>query len=331
VSQPALLATAWRGSAVEVLARGHVVVADAAGAVLASVGDPATLTTLRSCVKPLQARPFVELAAADLGVTDDELAVACASHSAEPEHVETVRRLLARAGLEESQLLCGPQLPTQPGDARQALLEGGPRPIDNNCSGKHAAMLATCVVQGWPVSGYTAPDHACQQSVSAALGEALQLDMAQQPWGVDGCGLPTFAVPLGSLAAGFARSRGRRAFERCRAAMHRAPHLVAGSGRFDTALLDLPGQPVTGKSGAAGVWAGVSAGGLGIAVKLEAGVADALPAVVVAALRALQIIDGSALERFAAPPVRNWAGEVVGAVRAEPDAFAPLAALVGGS
>src|SRR5579884_2229830 len=149
---PALLATAWRGPVAEMRVRGHVAVAGADGAVVAALGDPECVTTLRSCVKPLQALPFVRDAAAALGSGDDEVAVACASHDGDTVHVETVRRLLGRAGLDEAQLGCGPQLPFGEAAARRVLREGGgPERVTNNCSGKHSAMLATCRVRQWPL------------------------------------------------------------------------------------------------------------------------------------------------------------------------------------
>ena len=149
--EPALLATGTRGSAPELTVRGHIAVVDAAGSVVAGAGDPDSRTTVRSCVKPLQALPFVRLAMERIGAEDAELAVACASHSGEPVHVAAVRRLLALGGVTEEHLACGAHLPFDEQAARQVVLDGGPLRIHNNCSGKHAAMLVTCAVMGWPL------------------------------------------------------------------------------------------------------------------------------------------------------------------------------------
>jgi len=171
---PPVLATVLRGTAVEARIRGHVAVVDGTGNVLASAGAPHAETTLRSCVKPIQALPFLRLAADRLEADVAEIAVACASHQGEDEHLATVRGLLAKARVPEEALACGPQLPSDDATARRLIASGAvPRPIHNNCSGKHAAMLATCSVMGWPLEGYMEPEHPCQQAVTAALEEML--------------------------------------------------------------------------------------------------------------------------------------------------------------
>src|ERR1700730_4709299 len=150
---PPLLSTVWRGNVAEAAIRGHAAVVDASGAVLGAIGDPEIVVPLRSCVKPIQAFPFVELAADPLGVTSEEVAVSCASHYGEDIHVATVRRLLARVRLDEASLACGPQLPVDPDSARRLLAAGmAPQRIHNNCSGKHAGMLAARGVAGSPAS-----------------------------------------------------------------------------------------------------------------------------------------------------------------------------------
>ncbi|MBV8444871.1 MAG: asparaginase [Candidatus Dormibacteraeota bacterium] len=326
--EPALLATGKRGGAPELTVRGHLVVVDAEGSVLAAAGDPDSLTTLRSCVKPLQALPFVRLAMERLGAGNAELAVACASHSGEPVHVEAVRRLLALGGVAEEHLACGAHLPFDDRAARQVILEGGPRRIHNNCSGKHAAMLVTCAVMGWPLEGYRAADHPCQLAVTEAMSTAMRVDLRAQPWGVDGCGLPTYGLALREIAAGFARAQPDPSFGRCRAAMAARPDLVAGTGRFDTALLASAGGSVTAKTGGAAVWAASLPGGWGMAIKLEAGASEALPAVALGALVHLGAVAvDDQLATFVEPELHNWEGTVVGRIRAEPSALEPLEVL----
>ncbi len=320
---PPVLATTWRGTVVEARIRGHVAVVDASGNLLSSLGTPQAETTLRSCVKPLQALPFVRLAADLLEAGDSEIAIACASHQGEDEHVATVRGLLARAGVSEEALACGPQLPSDEGAARRLLASGEvPRPIHNNCSGKHAAMLATCAVMGWPLDGYMDPAHPCQLAVTAAMQEMLGVDLEAAPRGIDGCGLTTYGLPLATIARGFAAACTDPAFRRAQDAMAARPFLVAGTGRFDTALLELAGARLTAKIGGAAVWAAVvRPEGPGIAIKLEAGGGEAIPAVVITVLQGLEVLPAElpdALQSFARMTLRNWAGRDVGDVRPEP-------------
>lgn len=319
---PVTLATAWRGDAAEAIYRGHVAVVDSSGATVSALGDPDAATPLRSCAKPLQALPFVEMAMDAVAATEAELALACASHNGEDEHVATARRLLARAGVSESELECGPQLPTDEAAARRLLASGGvPQPVHNNCSGKHAAMLATCVVKGWPRAGYIARDHPMQQAVIAALSRHLEVDLETARWGIDGCGLPSFAVPLSALARAFAGAqRGDAGFRRCQDAMAAHPFLVAGTGRFDTALLACCGATLTAKIGGAALWVAVARDrGTAVAVKLEGGAGEAIPPVAIAVLRRLGALPDplpQALQRHAEPVLRNWAGSSVGRIEA---------------
>ncbi len=303
--------------------RGHIAVVDGTGRVLGAIGDAGAETSLRSCVKPIQALPFVRLAAERLGATESEIAIACASHQGEDEHLAAVRSLLAKAGVPETALGCGPQLPSDAETARSLIASGGsPKPIHNNCSGKHAAMLATCAVMGWPLDGYMEPEHPCQHAVTGALREMLDVDLSAAPRGIDGCGLTTFGTPLRAIARGFAAASSDAAFTRCQDAMAAHPFLVAGTGRFDTALLEAAGSRLTAKIGGAAVWAAVvRPGGPGVAIKLEAGATDALPVVAIAVLQHLKAFDADpsdALRLFAKRSVRNWAGADVGDIRAEP-------------
>ena len=311
-----------RGEAVESLYRGHVAVVDASGRTVAAFGDPDATAPLRSCAKPLQALPFVGRAMDAVAATEAELALACASHNGEDEHVAAARGLLARAGVSESELECGPQLPSDEATARRLLASGRvPLAVHNNCSGKHAAMLATCVVEGWPRAGYIARDHPMQQAVTATLGGHLGLDLDAAPWGIDGCGLPTFGVPLSALARAFAAAQGGDGgFRRCQDAMAAHPFLVAGTGRFDTALLDCCGTTITAKIGGAALWVAVLRDvGTAVAVKLEAGAGEAIPPVAIALLRRLGALPDplpGPLHHHAEPVLRNWAGTAVGRIEA---------------
>jgi L-asparaginase II len=314
--------------------RGHVAVADAAGRLLSAAGDPDAVTTMRSCVKPLQALPFVRHAADRVGASDEELAVTCASHNGEPVHVETVRRLLGRLGLDESALSCGPQLPMDQESAR-ALLAAGKEPgrVHNNCSGKHAGMLAVCTARGWSIDGYAAAGHPLQTEIRQVLGALGGVDLDRAPMGIDGCGLPTHGVALRILARMFAAATEDEGFRRCQDAMAAHPSLVAGRGRFDTALLAAAGYALTPKGGAAAVWVAVRRpGGPALAIKLEAGDQAAIPAVALAALLRLGWIprqtveENAGLAGFRHPTVRNWEGTAVGSITVEPGWSEGLAA-----
>jgi L-asparaginase II len=320
-SPAAHLATIRRGTALEAVVRGHVAVVDSAGTVVGGAGDPGFVTTLRSCVKPLQALPFVRLAVDQLGASDAELAIACASHNGEPVHVEAVLRLLGRAGLGEAALSCGPQLPMDEDSARAILAAGqAPGRVHNMCSGKHAAMLVTCHTRGWSVEGYAEPGHPLQAEIRTIMGGLGDVDLDIVPVGIDGCGLPTHGVPLRVLARMFAAAAADDGFRRCQDAMATHPHLVAGRGRFDTALLAAAGQDLTAKGGGAAVWVAVHRpGGPAVAIKLEAGDQTALPAVALAALERLAWIGEAAIEDTGLAPyrhavLRNWEGTEVGEI-----------------
>ncbi len=299
--------------------RGHVAVVDAGGRLLGGAGDPDATTTLRSCVKPLQALPFVRRAVDAIGAGDAAIAVACASHQGEAVHVDTVRGLLQRAGVDEDALSCGPQLPADGETARELLASGGaPARVHNNCSGKRAAMLAACRVSEWPLAGYAAYDHPLQAEIRAVMSGFAGTDLAQRPHGIDGCGLPTHELPLRTMAGMFAAAAADPDVRRCQDAMAAFPYLVAGRGRFDTAVLEAAGGAVTVKVGGAAVWIAIRRpDGPVLAIKLEAGDPFAMPAVALAALTTLGWIDEAALAGpwlapFRRVALRNWEGLEVG-------------------
>ncbi|SDC89709.1 L-asparaginase II [Actinokineospora iranica] len=287
--------------------RGSVVVLAPDGRVRLAVGEVDKPVFTRSCNKPLQA---VGLLRAGLDLPDDaDLAMACASHSGEPDHVDRVIRILAKHGLAESDLGCPPDWPMHE-DSRHRVIAagGGPRAAAMNCSGKHAAMLATCVQRGWDTGGYLAPGHPVQAAVADAIasltGEALGAPA------VDGCGAPLFAVSLTALAAAYARlvtaSLGER---RVADAMRAYPYLVGGTDRDDTDLMRaVPGLLV--KGGAEGVHALALPDGTALAMKIDDGAARPRTPVLVGVLRAL----GWAVPGFAEPVVLGG-GAPVGAVR----------------
>jgi L-asparaginase II len=203
-----VLVEVMRGAIVESRHCGAIVVLEPDGRIIAQSGDVNLITSTRSTIKPIQAIPFVASGALDrFNITERELAVVCASHGGEPFHTETVAALLERIGLDENHLRCGAHVPYNEGAARQLESEGRAyTQLHNNCSGKHAGMLATCLHEGWSIEDYTAKEHPLQQriiSIFRQLGE-LPEDL---PIATDGCSAPTFGVPLKSLALTFARPR----------------------------------------------------------------------------------------------------------------------------
>ena len=316
----ALLATVRRGSIDEAQVRGHAVILDAGLSIRTALGDADAVTPMRSCVKPIQALPFLRHAADALGAGDEELAIACASHNGEPVHVDVVERLLKRVGLDETALLCGAHAPYDAVSA-QALIRVGavPRAVHNNCSGKHAAMLATCVVRGWPLHDYRDRRHPLQREIAEAFAEATGEAMSSAPLGIDGCGLPTYGLPLRALAAGFLRMRPDPAFARALAAMRTHPHLVGGRGRFDTLLMGDAAGLLVAKGGGAAIWVGMRMpDGPALALKLEAGSAEHLAAVAMGLMEVSGLLEGvtqgAELAALARPRLRNWAGTEVGDV-----------------
>ncbi|ETK33053.1 asparaginase [Microbispora sp. ATCC PTA-5024] len=293
-------------------ARVHVVGTD--GAPVMVHGDTAGLASPRSSMKPLQALAMVR---AGLGLEDELLALACASHSGEPFHVDGARKILAGAGLDESALRCPEDLPLDRDARLQALREGGtPGRIYMNCSGKHSAMLATCVANGWPVEGYLHPAHPLQRAIRATVEDLTGERVAAT--GVDGCGAPLFFVSMAGIVRAFRRfplappgSPERRIAD----AMRAFPEWTSGTTRAEAILMRaLPGLMV--KAGAEAFDAFAHSDGRAGAVKIVDGGDRARTPVTVAALRAAGF-DAPELAGLATAPLFGG-GEPVGEVRVRP-------------
>ena len=313
-------------------------VADAAGTVLHHEGDVRRPVFPRSSVKPLQALPLVESGAAErFALSGQELALACASHGGEPMHTEPVAAWLARIGLDPSALECGAHAPSHEPTARQLIEQRRPpSPLHNNCSGKHAGMLTLALHLGAPTTGYIAPDHPVQQRISALLADMSGASLT--PPEVDGCGVPTHAMPLAGLATAMARladpganhgAPGRaEACAKIRAAMAGHPLLVAGSGRA-CSLIIAAAPHVLVKTGAEGVYvAALPDRKLGLALKVADGASRAAVVALMALLAKLGVLGPSAqaaLGDLGAPVLRNHAGRVVGRIEPAPGwpCFAP--------
>lgn len=302
----------------------HAAVSDAAGRVVRSWGDPGRITLLRSAAKPFQALPLVVDGAADhFGLSQEEIALCCGSHNSEEAHLAVARSILAKASLQEDLLVCGPHPPLlRERDLVMAAEGVRGSAIVNNCSGKHAGMLALAAFHDWPLDGYELPGHPVQLRMRQEVGRWTGVAPESMAWGVDGCGVASFAVSVEALARGTARfaaaaGRGeppRRVVE----AMIRHPFMVAGTARLCTRLMEEEQGRVFAKVGAEGVYmAGDVESGLGVALKVEDGAWRAAPPALLALLDRAGILSEAArqaLEEFAEPAVTNTLGDTVGRV-----------------
>ena len=317
---------ATRGTDVESRHRVHAAVVGADDTLVAVAHDPSLVSSWRSCAKPFQVMPFLESGGFDqLQWGDDQLALSCASHGGEPEHVAIAEAMLADIGMEEGDLACGPHDPLS-SRGMKLLRESGARltRAHNNCSGKHAAMLARAQTAGWHTYGYERQDHPVQRCCLQAVAEWAGLPESSIGQAIDGCGVVAFALPLENMARAWSRlARAVRDEDPIPArivhAMQTRPFLVGGTDRFDSVLIEETDGRVVAKIGAEGVHSvAVPEQGIGFAVKVDDGAQRAqFPAV----LRVLQILDAlpatlpPRLEEFLWRPVRNTRGETVGEIR----------------
>jgi L-asparaginase II len=305
-----VVAEVVRGGFVEGHHAGSVIAVRADGTTALAAGSPEAPMLPRSAAKPLQA---VGMLRAGLVVDDEQLAVVCASHSGEPRHLDIVRSILSQVGLDESALDNTPGMPLD-GEARRAMIRAGEGPsrLAQNCSGKHAGMIATCVAAGWPTAGYREPEHPLQQALRSTIEELSAETVTATV--VDGCGAALFAVTLVGLARSFARvgtAAEDTAEHRCVVAMRAYPELVGGRGRDVTRLI--AGVPdLIAKDGAEGVYAVALSDGRAAAIKIDDGAERARLPVMVAALRALGV-DAHVLSELATVAVLGH-GERVGEV-----------------
>jgi L-asparaginase II len=305
---------------------GDVAVVDAGGRLVAFAGDPERRAFARSSMKPLQA--VVSLSLSSFDYPDREASVMCASHNAEPVHVEAVRSMLARSGVSETALLCPAVLPLD----QESMLAAPERlPVNSDCSGKHAGMLGAAREQGWPLESYREPEHPLQSRVLDAV--RLASGEGTFPVGVDGCGVPVHGLPLRAMATIYARLTSPDRLGELEpsarlavGAMRAEPYMVAGRNRVDTAVMEAVDGVIV-KSGAEGmICAGLLNLGLGVAVKVRDGSHRAAgPALI----RALALLDGvgdealdGVLEPHASPPVLGG-GRPVGRMRSDFDLVRP--------
>ncbi len=315
-----------RGPVVESRHEGIAAVVKSDGTVVASWGDIDVPILPRSANKPIQAMAFVESGAVErFGLGDEHIALSCASHSGEPRHVETVRAWLASVGLGEGDLECGTHAPRLP-QTVEALIRANavPTAAFNNCSGKHSGFLTTAVQYGEPTNGYIKYDHPVQRRLRDVMSDLCGADAHAFPHGTDGCGIPTLATPLKSLARAMASmadpsrlsNKHAEAAIRIRAAMNAEPFMVAGSGRFCTRINGaLPGV-VQVKTGAEGVFcAMLPTLGLGVALKMWDGAGRASEVAMAALLDHLGVLPAGQRDEILHPAIKNVVGLLVGEVR----------------
>jgi len=334
----ASLVEVWRGPIVESRHRGHLITIDGQGRIVASLGSPETITYIRSSAKPFQALPLITSGAADrFGFTEREIAIACGSHSGEAQHVSVVRSMLEKIGLDERALKCGSHEPFSAEVARElSRKQEVPGVLQNNCSGKHAGMLALAKYVGAPTATYDEWTNAVQQMIAGTISQFTDLPIEAIAIGVDGCGVPVFGISVHAMALMYARlvsppkvfdSSIRDACQRIVQAMINFPEMVGGArDRLDTELISAGSGRLISKIGAEGVYtvevlpSDKWPHGLGLALKIEDGDdRRARPPAVIEALRQLHVLapgDLSALSSYAPTPITNRRGERVGEARA---------------
>ena len=312
-----------RAARVESFHTGAIAIARANGELVLEVGNVRRPVFARSAVKALQCLPLIESGAADrFGFGEAEIALACASHTGTDRHTALCRHMLDLIGLDEPALGCGAHAPMSASAARHLVeLKSRPSQLHNNCSGKHVGMLATALHLGEPTIDYWEPEHPVQQRVLAVLRDLTDLSLGPDTRGTDGCSVPTWAMPLASMAQTFARlvtgdgmtAERRAAVERILSACWAEPELVAGPGRADTTVMTkLPGR-IFMKTGAEGVYCGgFPELGLGFALKIDDGATRASAGATVALVERLLPDARGLVDRSI---IKSWRGAEVGAIR----------------
>jgi len=338
IPAPEPLVEVTRGGLTESRHRGHVVAVEPGGRIVAQLGARETVTYLRSSAKPHQAIPLITSGAADRFNFDErEIALACASHNGEPIHTEIASSMLTKIGLGPEALKCGTHEPYNPDVARELREQGQlPNVLQNNCSGKHAGMLALALHLGAPAETYDEPSNPVQQEIGNVIAQFSEISIEDIAVGTDGCGVPVFGITVKAMALMYARlvstpsdfgEPTRKACARIVSAMTSHPELIGGTkDRLDTEIMRAAAGRVVSKVGAEGVYTcGILPcadwpRGLGLALKIEDGDDHrARPTVVIESLRQLGVLGDESLEavsRYAFFPVRNRRGDVVGEVTA---------------
>lgn len=317
-----------RGPIVENMHFGSIIVCDCNGKITASIGDNIS-TYLRSAAKPLQLIPLIEAGAEKtFGFSDQELAIMAGSHYGTKEHAEVISSIMKKISLPQEALQCGNHEPfsrTYTQELRQ--LGKTPTVLNNNCSGKHAAMLTLCKFNNWETSTYLSPDHPVQRLMLKTVSEMAGINENEVAVGVDGCGVAVFGLQISAMAVAFARlgshnslpPKRRQACEKITTVMRTYPFMIAGDGALDTAILSLPKAKLISKIGAEAVFCiAIPDKGLGVAIKIIDGNQKVLAPVVVETLIQLGVLfeeDIYALDKFKRIQIKNFAKKIVGEIR----------------
>ncbi len=318
-----VIAEVTRGNIVESRHRGAFVVTNDDGAVISSAGDFTSAFYPRSAIKAFQCLPLIQSgAAAQFGLNDEEIALCCSSHSGEPAHVRVARSILAKAGISETCYECGTHMPSSTEAAYHLVRQGEqPQAIHNNCSGKHAGMLALAKHLGAPLEGYVKVDHPVQRAVADCLSRYCDVDVSAAPFGIDGCSVPTWALSMHKVALGFAKlAASEEPAPRWIIKAARAhPFLIAGTKRFDTrAMQAVPRLFI--KVGAEGVFCGcIPHAGLGFALKSDDGAMRGAEVAIALQLSQLSVWteeEKLALLSLSYSTLTNWRKIDVGEIRA---------------
>ncbi len=328
-----ILAHVTRGGISESRHAGFIAIANSAGEVLLTSGplEDDRVSFMRSSAKPIQAMPLIETGAADrFGLSEAEIALACASHSGQPEHTRQVQSMLDKGGLRAEQLLCGSHWPYhEPTQQAMRLVGETPTNLHSNCSGKHTGMLLVCLQMGWPTENYTEPEHPLQKMILQNMAEFSGVNPAEIATAIDGCSVVCFGLTTVQMATAFARLArpdywreiGREAraeaIQRVTKAMWSHPFNVGGTGRSDTDLMEtIPGGRVFSKVGAEALWClGFPGVGLALSLKIEDGAGRTEAVIVVEALRQSGLLKEEEIAAFAArqvSPILNVRGLLVG-------------------
>jgi L-asparaginase II len=318
-----------RGTQIESTHAGSIAVTDGYGNLLYGLGDITRMTFTRSALKPVQAIPVLQSGAAErFLMTDKEIAICCGSHNGEEQHTQVVKSMLFRIGLQEENLQCGVHPPySQARYLEMVRKQVEPSAIHNNCSGKHAGMLALAMYLESDIATYHHLEHPVQRKVTESLAELAEITEDQMMTGIDGCGVPNFAIPLHNLALVFAKLANpdhveplslRQAIKRLTHAMVQHPEMISGPNDFCTELMKVGNGKIIAKGGAEGVYClGLPQRGIGIAIKVEDGNWRAATPVAVEVLKQLgelTLQEEAALKAFHTPVIKNRKGEAVGSV-----------------
>ncbi|WNQ13428.1 asparaginase [Paenibacillus aurantius] len=323
------LAIVKRGNQCESLHKGSAAVMDSRGTLLYHISDPEHVYFSRSTIKPIQAIPLLASGAAErFGFTDKEIAICCGSHDGQDMHTATIKEILKKLDLDSEALQCGIHPPYNKETANRLIREGKePSPLHNNCSGKHTGMLAVCLHKGWDLGTYYHPDHPLQKWIASILAELSGMDPEDLIAGTDGCGLPTYAMPLSRLALAYARlsdpssvetDEYRAVIPRIISAMTRYPSMIGGAKEFDTDMISLAQGRMICKVGAEGAYCiGLLDQGIGIAFDIDDGGTRAAYPAAVEILTQLGVLteeERDKLEGYHKPQMTNHREEPIGAI-----------------